>query len=191
MKQRYKTMFCVCPPPLPLRRRGYLFFKSASDRLTACLLLIPFVPFLLLTAFLSAMETGHWPIMLAPYLGCRGKLILRAVPSPAVKEKAGAWTNLAAGRFFSFLLSVFSVASGEMSFVGPAPVPASDAPAICRRMSCGSAALRPGLTGLWDLKDKMSRPTAGGLDRFYYYGCSLRMDVGILMASLARRAQSR
>ena len=180
-------MFFVCPPPLPLRRRVYLLFKSASDRLGACLLLILFAPFLFLTVILSAMETGHCPIMFSPFLGCRGRLIFRAVPSPAVKEKAGAWTNLAAGRFFSFLLSAFSVAFGEMSFVGPAPIPVADPVAVRRRLSCDSAVLRPGLTGLWNLENKLSRPMTGGSDRFYYFGCSFRMDVGILLASLVRR----
>jgi len=183
-------MHSVCPPSrrLPYRRRVYLLLKSLTDRLVACLLLLLFAPFLAGTTCLSAMETGKWPIASRICLGCKGALIFCAVPSPAVNEKAGAWTNLAAGRFFSFLLSLFSVACGEMSFVGPAPVFARDAFAVRRRLSCDSAALRPGLTGLWKLEHQTAYPVpAGGSDRFYYYGCSWRLDLGILWASLVRR----
>lgn len=182
-------MLFVCPPPssTPLKRRAYLLLKSIFDRAGAGLLLVVFFPFLLLTAILSARETGKWPIMRKPYLGRGGSLFFRIVLSPAVKEKAGAWTTLAAGRLFSFLLTTIHVACGEMSFVGPTPIAASDAIRVRNRLCCESAALRPGVTGLWDLKGRSPHPTmTGSSDVFYYYGCSLRMDAAILASLFAR-----
>ncbi|MGH1354065.1 MAG: sugar transferase [Thalassovita sp.] len=82
------------------------------------------------------------------------------------------------------LPQLFCVLRGEMSLVGPRPVPASE----LARYGFGRAqylALRPGLTGLWQVSGRNALPYSAriALDGHYGREVSLIADVRILLAT--------
>ena len=83
------------------------------------------------------------------------------------------------------LPQLVNVLLGQMSLVGPRPLPIDEArhldPEHQRRH-----AVRPGLTGLWQVRGRNDLPYAEmmALDLQYVQQCSLRLDLRILIATL-------
>ena len=80
------------------------------------------------------------------------------------------------------LPQLICVLKGEMSLVGPRPAPAFE---LARYGSCKSAylALRPGLSGLWQVSGRNDLPYSARVDLDARYGqaLSLRADLWILL----------
>lgn len=182
-------MFHRCLSPARFcTRRAYLLCKRGADFLVSFAVLLVSCPALLLLLGLLYAETGNCPVCLRPYLGAGGRVIfcpcfgshrlLGTGPVSTFVRRHGLWR----------ILWLFSVAAGDMSLVGPCPVSARNVAAVRRRLECNSAALRPGLTGLWATEKAGDfHPGEAHTDRFYYFGCSLWLDVKLLLAALRRR----
>ena len=80
---------------------------------------------------------------------------------------------------------IWNVLKGEMSFVGPRPLPVDEALKIndnCRRRII----VMPGITGLWQVNSaaKFSSEEMMKLDTYYVNNWSLLMDLKILLRSV-------
>lgn len=182
-------MFHRCLPCARLRtRRAYLLCKRGADFLVSFSVLFVLFPALLLLVGLLYAETGKCPVRLRPFLGANGRVILCPCFIPTCLEGARPVSAFVCRHGLWRVLWLFSVAAGDMSLVGPCPVSARDAAAVRRRLGCKSAALRPGLTGLWKTQKVGALAfSEAHTDRFYYFGCSLWLDAKILLAALRRR----
>lgn len=93
-----------------------------------------------------------------------------------------------AGRIGRFLRSssldelpqLINVLRGEMSLVGPRPVPAAEL-ARFRALRQGYLRVRPGITGLWQVSGRNALPYSERirLDQLYATTASLRLDLAI------------
>jgi exopolysaccharide biosynthesis polyprenyl glycosylphosphotransferase len=88
------------------------------------------------------------------------------------------------------LPQLFNVLAGEMSLVGPRPLPAEDLDpdgmsAKFREWAEQRSRVRPGITGLWQIKGRSDIPFDGmvELDVQYIREWSLRLDWSILLAT--------
>ena len=85
---------------------------------------------------------------------------------------------------------VFNVLLGEMSLVGPRPIPVSERGKYVQ--SGGDAAWKaycsalPGITGLWQIngRNNTTYETRVRLDQHYRRRCSLFIDLGILARTI-------
>jgi exopolysaccharide production protein ExoY len=83
------------------------------------------------------------------------------------------------------LPQLFNVLRGEMSCVGPRPVPAEELERYAMSARKYKAA-RPGLTGLWQIngRNRLSYQERIALDRFYVWKWSLVLDLVILLRTI-------
>jgi exopolysaccharide production protein ExoY len=183
--------------------------KRAGDLLGACAMLLFAAPLLLLIAGLVKAQDGGPVLFRHERIGRGGAPFLlwkfrTMTPDASVRlgellidPKARAeWTDVAKlrrdprvtplGRFlrrasFDELPQLLNVLRGEMSLVGPRPVTADE---LARYGSGTSAyeAMRPGLTGLWQVRGRndLRFDDRVALDRAYVAGWSLTGDLGIL-----------
>ena len=83
------------------------------------------------------------------------------------------------------LPQLFNVIKGEMSLVGPRPVPHYE---ILKygRTSRHYVAMRPGMTGLWQIsgRNDVSYNTRVAMDRYYAYNRSTMMDLAIMFGTI-------
>jgi exopolysaccharide biosynthesis polyprenyl glycosylphosphotransferase len=81
---------------------------------------------------------------------------------------------------------LFNVLRGEMSLVGPRPLVAPEAHALCESWHMRRADLRPGLTGLWQISGRsfIGFEDMIRLDFEYVTGWSLARDLEILTATV-------
>ncbi|MDQ4131956.1 MAG: sugar transferase [Actinomycetota bacterium] len=92
----------------------------------------------------------------------------------------------AVGRFLRLssldeLPQLVNVMRGEMSLIGPRPVRPDELPEY-RQVPFAYLAVRPGLTGLWQVsgRSQIAFPLRAEIDAEYYRRCSLLTDVAIL-----------
>ncbi|HXT94755.1 MAG TPA: sugar transferase [Polyangia bacterium] len=187
-----------------------LVVKSIADRLLALVLVIVLGPVLLLLALLARLFVGT-PVL---YVQWRGGLYgrpfrmlkFRTMRVGADEERAALLaqnemdgpvfklTNdprvTPFGRFlrrFSLdeLPQLFNVLGGQMSLVGPRPLPVEETAALTgghrRRLS-----MRPGLTCLWQVGGRSDLPFAAwmALDLDYVDRFSLGLDLAILLRTI-------
>lgn len=195
------------------RRAG--FYRSAGKRLfdlAAVLLAMPFVlPLVLVMAGLVALDGGK-PFYSQERIG-RGGRVFRMIKLRSMVHNAEARLeeHLAAdaaaraewdatqklkrdpritplGRFLrrsslDELPQLFNVLRGDMSLVGPRPMMVSQ-----KALYPGTAyyALRPGLTGLWQVSDRNESTFAAraGFDADYEDRLSFRTDLAILLRTV-------
>ena len=82
------------------------------------------------------------------------------------------------GRVLESLPQLLNVLAGTMSLVGPRPM----APSEVERHDARRFSVRPGLTGLWRIREGRE----ADLDREYVNEWSLRRDLAILLAAVLR-----
>jgi exopolysaccharide biosynthesis polyprenyl glycosylphosphotransferase len=80
------------------------------------------------------------------------------------------------------LPQLFNVLNGEMSLVGPRPLPSRDVSRIARASDMRRFSVRPGITGLWQVSGRASLDFEKWirLDLSYIDGWSLFLDIAIL-----------
>ncbi len=96
-------------------------------------------------------------------------------------------------RFGSFLRKtsldelpqLWNVLRGEMSLIGPRPVVLSETDLITRRIACGAYGVRPGMSGLSQIRgrDLLSNEEKATFDGTYARHMSLLGDIGLLLAT--------
>lgn len=111
---------------------------------------------------------------------------------PTHEAAAGAVTRVGAflRRYkIDELPQLWNVIVGEMSMVGPRPCLPTQSELIARRRELGVFAMRPGITGLAQVRgiDMSDPPRLAQVDAEYGAGISLRGDVALLVRTFAGR----
>jgi lipopolysaccharide/colanic/teichoic acid biosynthesis glycosyltransferase len=179
---------------------GYFAAKRLFDLLLGVFLLILALPVLILAAVAIAVTTRSNPLLRQRRVGLRGEtftmLKLRTM-------REGAWADapsfskvphdprvttvgaLLRRTSIDELPQLLNVLVGQMSLVGPRPIlpveAATLSPSQRRRF-----AVRPGLTGLWQVSGRSSLPLERwmALDRLYAGRRSFLLDLAILARTL-------
>jgi lipopolysaccharide/colanic/teichoic acid biosynthesis glycosyltransferase len=84
------------------------------------------------------------------------------------------------------LPQLLNVLKGEMSLVGPRPLPLDHYSLLSANLRNLRATLRPGLTGMWQVSGRSDCGTTGMemWDAYYIYNWSLWLDIYIVMRTL-------
>ncbi len=79
-----------------------------------------------------------------------------------------------------------NVLRGEMSVVGPRPLPAYHARDIPERLRAWRETVRPGMTGMWQVSGRSDAGTAGIIrsDTYYLRHWSIWLDIVILVRTI-------
>ena len=178
----------------------------------AALVLLGIAPFLLLLSF-AVLAVDGWPVLFRQERYGQGgksfrivkfRTMLRRAPELHAKlqERKGQENRLfkladdpRATRLGKFLRrwfldelpQIWNVIMGNMRFVGPRPLPASDQAHYthpCHRLRLGG---KPGLTGLWQVSGRNARTFDEMclLDTYYLRNRSIALDLHILYRTLA------
>jgi exopolysaccharide biosynthesis polyprenyl glycosylphosphotransferase len=180
-------------------------FKNLMDRVVAVLLLTLLLPFLLIISFLIWIADRGPALFRQPRVGREGKTFrvwkFRTMYTDAEDRLAQLVDqNESDGLLFKIrndpritpvgrvlrkmsldeLPQLMNVVKGEMSLVGPRPLPADDGDFlgdVRRRLL-----VRPGMTGLWQVsgRSELSWDDAVRLDLYYVDNWSLAFDLVIL-----------
>jgi len=114
---------------------------------------------------------------------------LRKVPDDPRITKVGAKLRMTS---IDELPQLWNVIKGEMSLVGPRPLPLPEDVLISERHSLRRG-VRPGLTGLWQVQGRSNIPFEAmvRLDYSYVLNWSLLLDIKILLRTLSSVMQGR
>ncbi len=172
---------------------------------------LPFtLPAILICAFLVALD-GRWPFFGHKRVGMNGREFpcwkVRSMSAGAQErlqayldenpEARDEWEKTRklkddpritrVGRFLrksslDELPQIFNVLKGEMSIVGPRPV-VKDELALYGRNSHAYLAMRPGITGLWQVsgRNEVDYDDRVAFDKAYRETCSLKRDLAIIL----------
>ena len=176
------------------RRKPYLWLKRGSDLLLAVLgLLVLLVPMLIIALVIKLGSPG--PVLFKQQrMGRGGKVftILKfrtmrqdAPPEMASREFLNSAEYITKSGGFLRRTSLdevpqlFNILKGDMSFVGYRPVCLTEVELNQLRKDYGVFALRPGITGLAQVKgrDAIGREKKALLDKQYVEHCSLKLDL--------------
>lgn len=198
------------PRPRPFQRPAYRLAKRALDLALATLVLLALSWAFAILAILVKL-TSRGPVffrqlrmgrggkpftilkfrsMRADAPAARGPLAARNVMAGPVFKARDDPRATPLGRFLrrsslDELPQLLNVLLGQMSLVGPRPLPLDEArhlpPEVQRRHS-----VLPGLTGLWQVRGRNNLPYAEmmRLDLEYVDHCSLWLDLRILLATI-------
>ena len=193
------------------RLRRYLFVKRSLDVVLAGAGLIAASPFMLITA-LSVKITSRGPVLFrqrragaggTPFVMYKFRTMVagadddkelfrrfNALPTgPCFKMKhdprvtpLGRWLRR---RSIDELPQLWNVLRGDMSLVGPRPLPLDE----CRPQAPEQrvrSTVRPGLTCLWQVSGRTEIPYAEwmALDLWYVHRRSLRLDLAIMARTI-------
>jgi lipopolysaccharide/colanic/teichoic acid biosynthesis glycosyltransferase len=179
---------------------AYFVAKRLLDLVLGVFLLILALPVLILAAVAIAVTTRSNPLLRQRRVGLRGTtfmmLKLRTMREEASADappfskvphdpRVTAVGALLRRTSIDELPQLLNVLAGQMSLVGPRPILPAEAatlpPSRRRRF-----AVRPGLTGLWQVSGRSSLPLERwmALDRLYARRRSLLLDVAILVRTL-------
>jgi exopolysaccharide biosynthesis polyprenyl glycosylphosphotransferase len=184
--------------------------KSVLDRIVACGLLVGLLPVLLLAA-LAIRLTSAGPVLFRQTRIGRGGQEFRVVKFRTMHRGAEhrlaelAGSNETDGLLFKIhddprvtpvgrflrrtsldeLPQLLNVLRGDMSLVGPRPLPVKDADFtgdVRRRLL-----VRPGITGLWQVtgRSRLSWEDSVRLDLYYVENWSISLDLAILLRTVA------
>lgn len=189
-------MRCGWQPPLD----GFSLLGRAFNIAVAIPLALLALPVVLIAAILVAL-TSRGPVLFLqervgrfekPFLCCKLRTMdqfTRSLPTHEVGNDAvtpaGQWLR----RFkFDELPQLWNVLTGDMNLVGPRPCLPTQFDLIRRRRELGVYTIRPGITGLSQVRGiDMSTPeTCAVTDAEYLANRSLSMDMKILFATLTR-----
>lgn len=188
------------------------FVKRSFDVAAVVLTAPLWVPLCLLLALLIWAEDRHHPLFLQERVGAGGrrfktwKFRTMAPNAEAILEKAleedealrEEWTTTfklkkdpritRAGKMLrryslDELPQLVNVLRGDMSLVGPRPLPTYHYHSLPRRVQTLRARVRPGITGLWQVSGRSDAGTEGMLlwDPYYVRNWSLWLDTVILI----------
>ncbi|WP_136660997.1 sugar transferase [Nitratireductor sp. XY-223] len=173
--------------------------KRLVDILVAFLILALLWPLILLLAFLIRLESPGNPFFAQTRLGCGERPFtiwklrtMRAGTPHRGSHEVGAESHtrlgaLLRGTRLDELPQALNILAGQMSLVGPRPcLPSQDA-VIAERRQNGVFAIRPGVTGLSQIRGiDMSRPAdLAQCDREYMERQSLALDLRICFKTVA------
>ena len=166
--------------------------KGLVDRVAAGVLLVALSPVLLALAGLSALAFRGAPLVRAGRIGLGGAGFamwrLRSGPGAPGDEGGGRLGALLRALHLDELPQLVNVLRGEMSLVGPRPV-TEDVYARLSRWERARCAVRPGITGMWQL-DRLRRWRLEQMitsDLLYLLRWSPGLDLQILARTLLGR----
>ncbi len=180
---------------------GYLIIKRAVDVTVACIgLLVLLIPMLII-AILIKLESPGPALFKQLRMGLGGKpftiykfrtMKKDAPPELATLEfKDSSDYITRVGGFLrrtsiDELPQLFNIIKGDMSIVGYRPVCLTEEKLNALRMEYGVFALRPGITGLAQVKgrDTLRSPEKALLDKQYVEECSAKMDLWCCMKTV-------
>jgi exopolysaccharide production protein ExoY len=187
------------------------FGKRAFDLVVASILLVVLLAPLLVILFIIRAESRGHPIFRQRRIGQHGKIFtlyklrtmvhhaeLILVENPQLKDAmAVRWkmeNDPRVTRLGSFLRrtsidelpQLLNVIRGDMSLVGPRPVQVSELAAQYGDAASLVTAVKPGMSGLWQVSGRSTLTYAERviLDVRYVAGCSLRLDLWILLKTI-------
>ncbi len=189
----------------------YRFLKRSIDILGSIILLIITSPIMLFAAFLVKISSPGPIIFKQKRLGFRKRKFhiykFRTMYVGAEKELPKLLDKSETGgaafkmkrdprvtpvgrllRRFSIdeLPQLFNVLKGDMSLVGPRPLPLTDYERFYKYSHFRRMAVRPGITGLWQVSGRSDIPFEKWmqLDQFYIDNWSLMLDFKILLKTI-------
>jgi O-antigen biosynthesis protein WbqP len=169
--------------------------KRVLDAFFACLVGVLSLPAALAAALLVRLDDGSPPLFRQRRLGRDGQeftmLKFRSMSAGAAtvaSAEAGALPITRVGRYLrrsnvDEVPQLWNIIRGDMSLVGPRPALPSQQQLVALRNASGAINIRPGLTGLAQIKayDGMSEEEKAGWDAEYAKSVSLWRDVSILL----------
>ncbi len=178
-------------------RQLYQSVKSLLDRLMAAILLLIFSPVMLIVSMAIYTRTGMPIVFSQQRPGKHGQIFVcykfrtmtdESAPNGELLPDAERLTNL--GKFLrktslDELPQLWSVLTGEMSFVGPRPLLVQYLPYYSAR-ECLRHSVLPGITGLAQINGRNKLPWADRLelDVQYVEQQSLGLDIYILFMTV-------
>lgn len=176
------------------RHRPYLVVKRVVDITVACLILLVLLVPMLVIALLIKLGSPGPAFFKQQRMGLGGKPFtiykFRTMKKDAPSEMATLeFTNSSdyITRIGGFLRrtsidelpQLFNIIKGDMSFVGYRPVCLTEEKLNATRMEYGVFTLRPGITGLAQVKgrDAIRSPEKALLDKEYVENCSAKLDL--------------
>lgn len=176
------------------KQRPYLAVKRTVDVVIACLLLLALLVPMLIIALLIKLESAGPALFKQQRMGLGGKpftiykfrtMKIDAPAEMATREFTDSSDYIT--RLGGFLRrssidelpQLFNILKGDMSFVGYRPVCLTEVKLNEVRAEYGVFALRPGITGLAQVKgrDTLRSPEKALLDKQYVEQCSAKLDL--------------
>lgn len=178
------------------------FWKRFFDIFASAILLLVLSPlFLLIMLAISADSAGgvifkqkRAGLYKKPFTLYKFRTMYRQAPqNVATAELVGADRYITpVGRFLrqtslDELPQLWNVLKGDMSFVGPRPVVLTETELITLRERSGADRIRPGLTGLAQIRgrDELETRRKALYDRYYARHVSLKLDFTILRITVS------
>lgn len=186
----------------------YVHLKRGLDVAGAVVLLVLLAPILLVLCLLIAREDGRPVVFSQRRIGLDGREFIlykfrtmrRNTPDISTAEmkrlghsfntRIGAWLRKLS---LDELPQLWNILRGDMSFIGPRPALWSQYDLIELREVAGVHSVRPGITGLAQVKgrDDLDVPTKVAYDRDYVAKQSLWLDMWIVWRTLAEVVSAR
>jgi O-antigen biosynthesis protein WbqP len=183
-----------------MQRSIYIFAKVILDRFFAILMVFLFSPILIFIAVLVKISSNGPALYWSMRVGAKGKLF--AMPkfrtmrtdTPVVAthllDGAEKWLTPIGSALrrssLDELPQLWSILVGDMSFVGPRPALFNQFDLISLRQQNGADAVKPGLTGLAQVRGRDDLPIdrKAALDGIYVSELSFCTDVRIVLETI-------
>ncbi len=183
------------------RNKTYAVIKRILDRLLSFVLLTLLYPLMLVIGAAIRLSTGESAIFRQRRVGAEGRIFVcykfrtmyKSAPSSlSTAEFSDAEDYITPiGRILrksslDELPQLFNVINGDMSLVGPRPLIEREREVHYMRMGSGAYSLRPGITGLAQIRgrDELSDVSKVYYDTEYAYNMSIGGDVRIILSTL-------
>lgn len=171
----------------------YPIIKRLLDSVFAAALLAVLLPCMGAIALALVFDRPGRILFLQPRVGKNDKIFtiykFRTISAKTDKSATPAITP-----FCGFLRAwsvdelpqLWNILKGDMSFVGPRPVVPSETALLSRRRAFGATGMRPGLTGLAQVRGRkwLSAEDKARCDAYYCKCASFSLDVYILWRTL-------
>ena len=174
----------------------YAVLKRILDITVSFILLVVLSPLLLMIMLAVAADSSGKVIFMQQRAGRMGKPFklykFRTMnPNAPRAIAAGRFVDAShfitpVGRFLRYssldeLPQLFNILKGDMSFIGPRPVILAETELLDRRKKSGADQLRPGITGLAQIRGRnhLDDRTKARYDAFYAHHVSLCLDAYI------------
>ena len=172
------------------RRRTAVWppFKRAADFAGALILSVLLIPlFAVVCVMVLLSRPGAGPFYTHDRVGRRGKVFrivkFRTMDREGKVTRTGAFLRRSG---LDELPQLWNIIRGDMSFVGPRPLDVEETAMHAARSEAGVYSVRPGLTGLAQIKGRDMLPDSDKLayDKEYVEKTSPATDAGILFATV-------
>mgnify|MGYP001319909548 CR=1 FL=1 len=182
---------------MQFKKNNYDFFKESFDKFYAFILLILLLPLILLTAFLILIKLGKPIIFLQDRAGLNGKPFRlfkfrsmtneynfdgKLLPPEERLTKFGIFLRSTS---LDEIPSLINVLKGDMSFIGPRPLPLDYVPLYSKEQRL-RLCVKPGISGLAQVKGRnaISWDQRFSLDIKYVRSKSLVLDCKIFLNTI-------